>query len=74
MEDTIREILIDYHIKTNEFAGVDAKIQRLWAEEHVDKYLKNAIVDPFHCQCKTKEVINDLQGDPFCENCGFDVV
>ena len=74
MEDTIRETLIHYHIKMNEFAGVDAKIQRLWAEGHVDEYLKGLIVDPFHCQCKTKEVINDLQCDPFCENCGFDVV
>jgi len=41
MENTIREILIDYHIKTIEFDEVDPDIQRLWAEQHVDEYLKN---------------------------------
>ena len=41
MEESIREILIAYHIKMNEFAGVDPDIQRLWAEEHVDEYLKS---------------------------------
>ena len=42
MENNIREILIDYHIKTIEFDEVDPEVQRLWAEQHVDEYLKNS--------------------------------